>query len=100
MTVFTGATSCGRRGERVRVNRGAAGVDRVTLAYVQEVYGVQRLRAELQADLREGTYRPAPARRVEIPKSDGGKRPLGDPDGTRKLPGRAGIVRFRNRSSR
>ncbi|HVH82065.1 MAG TPA: group II intron reverse transcriptase/maturase, partial [Stellaceae bacterium] len=64
---------------RVRANRGAAGVDRVTLAYVQEVYGVQRLLAELQADLREGTYRPAPARRVDIPKPDGSKRPLGIP---------------------
>ena len=64
---------------RVRANRGAAGVDRVTLAYVQEEYGVQRLLAELQADLREGTYRPAPARRVEIPKPDGSSRPLGIP---------------------
>jgi RNA-directed DNA polymerase len=54
-------------------------VDRVTLAFVQEEYGVQRLLAELQHDLREGTYRPAPARRVEIPKPDGSKRPLGIP---------------------
>lgn len=65
--------------ERVKANRGAAGVDRVTLAYVEEVYGVARLLGELQADLRAGTYRPAPARRVDIPKSDGGKRPLGIP---------------------
>jgi len=64
---------------RVRENRGAAGVDRVTLAYVQEEYGVRRLLAELQHDLREGTYRPAPARRVDIPKPDGSKRPLGIP---------------------
>jgi RNA-directed DNA polymerase len=64
---------------RVKENRGAAGVDRVTLAYVQDVYGVQRLLAELQRDLREGTYRPAPARRVDIPKPDGSKRPLGIP---------------------
>ena len=65
--------------ERVRENRGAAGVDRVTLAYVEEVYGVARLLGELQADLRAGTYRPAPARRVDIPEPRGGKRPLGIP---------------------
>jgi len=63
---------------RVRANRGAAGVDRVTLAEV-EVYGVQRMLADLAADLHEGRYRPAPARRVEAPKSDGGVRPLGIP---------------------
>jgi RNA-directed DNA polymerase len=65
--------------DRVKVNRGAAGVDRVTLAFVENEYGVQRLLAELQADLRAGTYRPAPARRVDIPKPQGGKRPLGIP---------------------
>jgi RNA-directed DNA polymerase len=65
--------------ERVRKNRGAAGVDRVTLAYVEEVYGVPRLLGELQADLRAGVYRPAPARRVDIPKPGGGRRPLGIP---------------------
>jgi RNA-directed DNA polymerase len=65
--------------DRVRVNRGAAGVDRVTLAYVQEEYGVARMLGELQADLRAGVYRLAPARRVDIPKPDGSKRPLGIP---------------------
>ena len=54
-------------------------MDRVTLAFVQEQYGVARLLGELQADLRAGTYRPAPARRVGIPKPDGSKRPLGIP---------------------
>jgi len=63
----------------VRKNKGAAGVDKITLAYVQDEYGAQRLLAELQRDLREGTYRPAPARRVDIPKPDGSKRPLGIP---------------------
>lgn len=63
---------------RVRANRGAAGVDGLTLAEV-EVYGVERLLAELQDDLRRGRYRPAPSRRREIPKPDGGKRPLGIP---------------------
>jgi RNA-directed DNA polymerase len=65
--------------ERVRRNRGAAGVDRITLAYVEHEYGVERLLAELQRDLREGRYRPAPARRVDIPKPHGGTRPLGIP---------------------
>jgi RNA-directed DNA polymerase len=65
--------------ERVRANRGAAGVDRITLAYVENDYGVSRMLGELQRDLREGCYRPAPARRVDIPKPQGGKRPLGIP---------------------
>jgi RNA-directed DNA polymerase len=64
--------------ERVRRNRGAAGVDRVTLAMVEE-YGVERMLAGLQRDLRSGSYRPAPARRVDIPKPAGGSRPLGIP---------------------
>jgi len=64
---------------RVCANKGSAGVDRVTLAFVQEEYGVARMLGELQADLREGRYRPAPARRVDIPKPQGGKRPLGIP---------------------
>lgn len=63
---------------RVRSNRGAAGVDRMTLAEVEE-YGVERLLGELQRALRAGRYRPAPVRRVAILKSDGGRRPLGIP---------------------
>jgi RNA-directed DNA polymerase len=64
---------------RVRANRGAAGVDRVTLAFVEEEYGIERLVAELQHDLRTGRYRPSPARRADIPKPHGGRRPLGIP---------------------
>jgi RNA-directed DNA polymerase len=64
--------------ERVRQNRGAAGVDRITLVAVED-YGVDRMLRELRYDLRMGRYRPAPARRVEIPKPRGGKRPLGIP---------------------
>jgi RNA-directed DNA polymerase len=63
---------------RVQRNKGAAGVDGVTLAAVRE-YGVERLLGELQRDLREGNYRPALVRRVEIPKPQGGRRPLGIP---------------------
>ena len=63
---------------RVRSNRGAAGVDRMTLADV-EAHGVERLLDELARDLRAGRYRPAPVRRQAIPKPDGGVRPLGIP---------------------
>lgn len=64
--------------ERVRENRGAAGVDGVTLADV-ESYGVHRMLDELAVDLRAGTYHPSLVRRVEIPKPDGRMRPLGIP---------------------
>ncbi len=62
----------------MRGNRGAAGVDRQTLAEV-EAYGVERMLGELQGALRDGSYRPAPVRRVMIERSDGGRRPLGIP---------------------
>jgi Reverse transcriptase (RNA-dependent DNA polymerase) len=51
----------------VRSNNGAPGIDKVTLAAVEE-YGVARLLDELASELGEGRYRPLPARRVMIPK--------------------------------
>src|SRR6201993_1296691 len=56
-----------RAWELVRANRGAAGIDRQTIADVEE-YGVSRLLDELAADLKEERWRPLPARRVFIPK--------------------------------
>jgi len=56
-----------RAWELVRANRGAAGIDRQTIADVEE-YGIARLLDELAVDLREGRWRPLPARRVFIPK--------------------------------
>ena len=51
----------------VRRNNGAPGIDKITLAGVEE-YGVTRLLDELACELKEGRYRPLPARRVFIPK--------------------------------
>lgn len=63
--------------EQVERNNGAPGVDGMQ---------VDKLRAYLKAnwhnirqELLEGTYKPTPVRRVEIPKPDGGVRQLGIP---------------------
>ena len=64
--------------ERVRKNRGSAGVDRETIAEVEQ-RGVEQLLEELQAELRAGRYRPQAVLRRYIPKADGRKRPLGIP---------------------
>ena len=64
--------------ERVRRNRGAAGVDGITLADV-EAYGVERMMSELRRDLQKGKYRAQAVLRRCIPKPDGKKRPLGIP---------------------
>jgi RNA-directed DNA polymerase len=63
--------------EKVKKNRGSAGIDEVTIAQFearQEFY-----LDLLHRKLREGTYRPQPVKRVEIPKSEGGVRKLGIP---------------------
>ncbi len=64
--------------KRVRKNKGAAGVDAQTLGDIEQ-YGVEQLIEELQAELRQGEYRPKAVLRRYIPKSDGKKRPLGIP---------------------
>ena len=64
--------------KRVRGTKGAAGVDRVTLAEVEQ-YGVDRFLEEVGEALRHGRYRPSVVLRRYIPKSDGRKRPLGIP---------------------
>ena len=51
----------------VHRNQGAPGIDKTTVADVEQ-YGVTRLLDELAAELREGRYRPLPTRRVFIPK--------------------------------
>ena len=64
--------------KRVRRNKGAAGVDRLTIGEVEQ-YGVRRFLQELGEVLRAGEYGAQVVRRVYIPKADGRKRPLGIP---------------------
>jgi RNA-directed DNA polymerase len=62
---------------QVKRNKGAAGVDRISVdalpAYLQQHWPT------IRAQLLDGTYKPKPVRRVEIPKASGGMRPLGIP---------------------
>ncbi len=63
----------------VRANGGAAGIDRITLAQVEQ-HGIERLLDELAADLRAERYRALPARRVFIAKPGSEeRRPLSIP---------------------
>jgi group II intron reverse transcriptase/maturase len=57
----------------VRANNGAPGIDKTTVADVEE-YGVDRLLDELAVEVREGKYRPLPARQVFIPKPGSSER--------------------------
>ena len=61
----------------VRANKGAPGIDGVTV----EAYGksLEEEIDKLHHELKTGTYEPKPVLRVEIPKPDGSKRPLGIP---------------------
>ncbi|HLG57827.1 MAG TPA: group II intron reverse transcriptase/maturase [Vicinamibacterales bacterium] len=62
---------------RVKANRGAAGVDHVTVAMYAARLDAHL--ATLSATLRDGTYRPQPIRRHWIPKGPRERRPLGIP---------------------
>ena len=63
--------------KRVKANKGAPGVDGMT---VEEAFEwLKEHNHELTERIRKGHYTPSPVRRVEIPKPDGGIRKLGIP---------------------
>jgi Reverse transcriptase (RNA-dependent DNA polymerase) len=66
--------------KRVKSNKGAAGVDEVDIDEIRE-YGEARFLAEVEQELRDGSYRVSLVRRVHIdkPGQPGKTRPLGIP---------------------
>ncbi|HZL67275.1 MAG TPA: group II intron reverse transcriptase/maturase, partial [Candidatus Limnocylindrales bacterium] len=69
--------NCLRAYKRVKANKGSPGIDGITVGklpgYLKEHWPAIRVQ------LLEGTYKPQPVKRVEIPKPDGGVRKLGIP---------------------
>jgi group II intron reverse transcriptase/maturase len=64
--------------KQVRANRGAPGVDGISIEDVERI-GVQAYLEDLGEDLRKQTYRPSAVKRAMVPKANGGERPLGIP---------------------
>ena len=69
--------------KRVKANRGSAGVDGRTIA--ETAADLKTHWPRIREELLNGRYRPAPVRRVQIPKPDGGVRELGIPTVTDRL---------------
>jgi RNA-directed DNA polymerase len=63
--------------KKVASNRGSAGVDKISIKRFR--CNARFYLEELERDLRKGTFRPSPVRRVQIPKDRKKTRPLGIP---------------------
>ncbi len=60
---------------RVKANKGSAGIDGMTVEELPDYRDLLVIREQVL----NGTYKPQPVKRVEIPKPDGGVRKLGIP---------------------
>jgi RNA-directed DNA polymerase len=69
--------------KRVKANKGAAGVDGLDIEHTHHL--LQTRWPQIRQELLAGRYRPAPVRRVMIPKPDGSQRELGIPTVTDRL---------------
>jgi RNA-directed DNA polymerase len=63
--------------QKVRTNKGAAGVDKITISRFK--VNQEKYLKELEHELETGTYLPMAVKRVYIPKGQGKMRPLGIP---------------------
>ena len=77
------SANMGAAWKRVKSNRGSAGVDGLSIAETADYLRAHWPR--IRGSLLDGSYRPAPVRRVQIPKPDGGVRELGIPTVTDRL---------------
>jgi RNA-directed DNA polymerase len=77
MEEVCGRENCKQALKRVKANKGSPGVDGMT---VHDLPGYLKQRwPAIREQLLNGTYKPQPVKRVEIPKPDGGVRKLGIP---------------------
>lgn len=61
--------------KQVKANKGKPGVDKMTVEEVEDYF--KENGETIKSKIRVRKYKPLPVRRVEIPKGDGTKRPLG-----------------------
>lgn len=77
MEEVTNRDNLNRAYRRVKANKGAPGVDGMTVGELAD--WIKQHKQELLDSLLDGSYRPQPVRGVEIPKPGGGTRQLGIP---------------------
>ena len=77
MEEVCGRENCKQALARVKANKGSAGVDGMTVQQLPE--HLKQHWPAIREQLLNGTYKPQPVKRVEIPKPDGGIRKLGIP---------------------